>query len=969
MTYNVSLGGTPFPLPSQSERNWSAQVNAFFVAIGQTLLQKSGGSFSLAAEVDFGASFGLSVAYLKSKTAGSGAIASAGWQRLSKIDRIAWRNISDSADIPLGLHQGSGRLQAGVPFQFYADAGTDVLNLQPLSAEKNSARIPSVGEKVMVQSFAGTGLTVGATYWVTDVSGLTIKLYTTEGGPTYADITGAGLGYLVIQDDVMTSASTDTMKNKTAYDLAYDSEVGTITSEAINTTSGKVIQRITTSSANLSQINQPTAGKVFVFVNETASDITIKHNNGVAGRSIYTPGGVDVTWKVNAAITFLYDSGISAWIMAGAGSGGSGSGSGEINAVSNPSGAENIVGWTGVTRNTTNSPLAPIVPSCLAIANAATSEGPTTGGYFPITSLATGLRSRRLKVEFYYGTPATDNYAVSVWKGSTRIPLTTDTSGATNLPKNAIGKFYAEFDADSSASSYTPTVTRTSGSTGPAYITNVIIGPGLQVQGPSVGLYERVTSYTIGATTTAPTPGTGATFLRETVRNGDGTATIRYEFRQSAAGSGGSGDYLLPLPSGLSIDYTRANTLTTVSFSNGNVGYGTIASTGFFDATGAVLNSGAYVNKIAVFYSSDTVVPGTTWGSTASALSGTNVALSLTVRVPIAEWANQSSVNLLNQQTQSPIKAGIIMPFAGATVPTGWLECDGSTYAQTLYPQLYATLGSTWATCTNPLTGSAYSAPTAGNFRVPDLRGTFLRGEGTFSDGIGTNTTLAGYQADQFQGHWHTVQGYNTAGGAATANGVTGSGGALLFDPITGWSAKAAITDGTNGTPRTGKETRPRNVGVKYIIKAWDESFNLAGFAIAQAGLSGLIGYYQEDDTTLASCTFQGSSGGSASGGVAIKITRIGRTVTIDIPAYTSVVPTGGSQALLSNTFLPTWARPSVVKSAACAIHNGSVWSTTPGFLFVNTTGRLEFYRDILSTTFTNSANAGWYHTQITYTV
>ncbi|HEY9661989.1 MAG TPA: hypothetical protein V6C65_26330, partial [Allocoleopsis sp.] len=51
----------------------------------------------------------------------------------------------------------------------------------------------------------------------------------------------------------------------------------------------------------------------------------------------------------------------------------------------------------------------------------------------------------------------------------------------------------------------------------------------------------------------------------------------------------------------------------------------------------------------------------------------------------------------------------------------------------------------------------------------------------------------------------------------------------------------APITDGTNGTPRTGKETRPRNVGVKYIIKAWNESFNLAGFANASSNANGLV--------------------------------------------------------------------------------------------------------------------------------
>jgi microcystin-dependent protein len=398
----------------------------------------------------------------------------------------------------------------------------------------------------------------------------------------------------------------------------------------------------------------------------------------------------------------------------------------------------------------------------------------------------------------------------------------------------------------------------------------------------------------------------------------------------------------------------------------GDCGKGTLlVNATYFDATATVLNTGAYVNKIVVNYSGD-VTPTTTWGSGGGSFANTTINVALTVRVPITEWANQGTVNLLNQQTQSPIKAGIIMPFAGATVPTGWLECDGSTYSQTLYPQLYATLGSTWATCTNPLTGSAYSAPTAGNFRVPDLRGTFLRGTGTFSDGIGTDTTLAGYQADQMQGHYHSTPiQFSSVNDAGTNFPYLNQGTAEISGTVTG-----PITDGTNGTPRTGKETRPRNVGVKYIIKAWDESFNLAGFGIAQAGQSGLIGYYQEDDTSMV-CTFAGNAGGAASASVNIKVTRIGRQVTIDIPAFTAVVPTTNSIALISSVTLPSWARPAATKSAVCHVHNNSAWVTTgTGFLFINnSTFKLEFYRDILNTAWTNSSNCGWYHTQITYTV
>lgn len=253
--------------------------------------------------------------------------------------------------------------------------------------------------------------------------------------------------------------------------------------------------------------------------------------------------------------------------------------------------------------------------------------------------------------------------------------------------------------------------------------------------------------------------------------------------------------------------------------------------------------------------------------------------------IPISGWA-KGPVNVIQQNTQSPIKAGIIMPFAGSTVPTGWLECDGSSYAQSTYPQLYAAIGATWATCTNPLTGSAYSAPSAGNFRVPDLRGVFLRGEGTFSDGIGTNTSLAGYQADQMQGHRHGFSSSAELFEAGAGSRSPGAGGSVESNIVTN-----VETDGTNGTPRTGKETRPRNVGVKYIIKAWDESFNLAGFAEATATQLGLV---------------QGGRLPGSTSGVAIEAGKVGEVVTwASAPSTQSLT-----------TSVADWTNASIILSA-----------------------------------------------------
>lgn len=161
------------------------------------------------------------------------------------------------------------------------------------------------------------------------------------------------------------------------------------------------------------------------------------------------------------------------------------------------------------------------------------------------------------------------------------------------------------------------------------------------------------------------------------------------------------------------------------------------------------------------------------------------------------------------------IPAGVVMPFTGASSPTGFLLCDGASYLTATYPNLFAVTSYTYG-------GSG------GNFNVPDYRGMFLRGTGTHgtlakaAGGNFSGPSLGGSQLDQGQGHYHN---YIIDGGTGTAV-VTGNALGIYSQPSgTGISAggsisiQSPITDGTNGTPRTGNETRPASWGVSYIIK------------------------------------------------------------------------------------------------------------------------------------------------------
>ena len=156
------------------------------------------------------------------------------------------------------------------------------------------------------------------------------------------------------------------------------------------------------------------------------------------------------------------------------------------------------------------------------------------------------------------------------------------------------------------------------------------------------------------------------------------------------------------------------------------------------------------------------------------------------------------------------IPPSVVMPCAASTAPSGWLICDGTDYAQTDYKALYDLITSTYDTQMNPTTGVLYDSPGVGRFRVPDYRGSFLRGTGTAVNG--SATTLGGWQADQMQGHWH--HGWYSTGGNKPDIG-DGSASARHDGRPTG----DAIANLSHGTPRYGSETRPHNKGVNYIIK------------------------------------------------------------------------------------------------------------------------------------------------------
>jgi microcystin-dependent protein len=175
----------------------------------------------------------------------------------------------------------------------------------------------------------------------------------------------------------------------------------------------------------------------------------------------------------------------------------------------------------------------------------------------------------------------------------------------------------------------------------------------------------------------------------------------------------------------------------------------------------------------------------------------------------------QALVDAVNALNSASVPPGTVIAFAGASLPAGWLVCDGSAVSRTQYANLFSAIA------------VAHGGGDGVNtFNLPDLRGRFVRGvdgnaghdpdnasrlapQAGNSAGTGNAGDVVGSVQDgAFASHTH---GYGVFGitQSTTGNDYAISGGALQY-----------FTTGTSQTGAAGgSETRPVNVYMQYIIK------------------------------------------------------------------------------------------------------------------------------------------------------
>lgn len=226
MATSISLNGTGYSIPAVGEGNWGTSLSAYLVALSTGVLSKAGGAFTLTAEADFGATYGLKTAYLKSR----GTTSTTGILRLANAESLAWRNAANSADLALTVSAANVLTFDGAPIVTLAlGAASTVLRMNSGGTAYEWAAIVNanidaaaaivdtkLAQITTANKVSGTAITTGdisTSGSVTTSNGSGFKINTATGADAQllADSTNAYLdstGGIVLRTNGVTNALT-----------------------------------------------------------------------------------------------------------------------------------------------------------------------------------------------------------------------------------------------------------------------------------------------------------------------------------------------------------------------------------------------------------------------------------------------------------------------------------------------------------------------------------------------------------------------------------------------------------------------------------------------------------------------------------------------------------------------------------------------------------------------------------------
>lgn len=440
-------------------------------------------------------------------------------------------------------------------------------------------------------------------------------------------------------------------------------------------------------------------------------------------------------------------------------------GSGQKNYLSTS--ASTTTGWgaiagTGATTNatitlstdsTTNSPRPYTTGTSLKMVATAASGGTPIAAYAAATfELDPADYNTKLRVQFAMNTAGSytsNDYAVNIYSGTsawtvgstsisgggtvTRLPLSTDVSAVTGLPALE-GTFTTTFDAASSSAPYvlitfSPKTTATS----TLYVSDLIVGPGVSVQGAAF-------QYLGNLSFTPNNFGTITNSRFDAWRIGNIMRVHGYWISGTTVSSTAS----VSLPTGYTIDSTEAT-----SQSNGT-SFGTATFTGSSgglgnsNAIGITMYDGSSTGALFFATSSSS---GAYTKNTASNLSSTGDAVDFWADIPIAQWTGAGTLNV--SQNDIIYYSGVGTWGTNSTISTvvgpsgsllGSTTPSGTNFVYTIVPTVPIPIGA--APIIQMSSDQVHWAPVPNSFGAGLFEG--IRYDGTNYIGMGVSVTSGG---------------------------------------------------------------------------------------------------------------------------------------------------------------------------------------------------------------------------------
>lgn len=184
-----------------------------------------------------------------------------------------------------------------------------------------------------------------------------------------------------------------------------------------------------------------------------------------------------------------------------------------------------------------------------------------------------------------------------------------------------------------------------------------------------------------------------------------------------------------------------------------------------------------------------------------------------------ANWTQAAQA--IQSMTRAGGPAGQVSFFAQSAPPPGWLKANGATISRTAYGDLFAAIGTNY--------GSGDGATT---FKVPDLRGAFLRSLDDFR-GIDAYRFLGSAQDSQNLAHLHDVNDlghvHSMYDGGHVHGGSTDAQGAHVH----------GVPAGVDGGFLFGGNAGINNNGAAQGVPFGGLGFGLALSQVATTGVSG----------------------------------------------------------------------------------------------------------------------------------